>query len=230
VNTSAAGIALIKEFEGFPFGGRPYRDAVGVWTIGYGHTAGVGPRSRRITETKASELLAEDLGKTYEPAVEALPFARALNQNQFDALVSFVYNLGGGALSADTGIGRALRAHQWQRAADEMLRWNSAGGHVLAGLTRRRQAERALFLRTVTASPFGGLTAKERRWCREYDGLLAAKRAGHDTERAKQRRRALRGAMERRRKAIWHAAEAVAGGWEQLNRRVRYRALLARTA
>ena len=230
MNISATGIALIKEFEGFPFGGRPYQDPVGVWTIGYGHTAGVGPHSRRLTEREASRLLAQDLGHTYERTVEALPCAGALNQNQFDALVSFVYNLGGGAVSSDTGIGRALRARQWQRAADEMLRWNRAGGRVLAGLSRRRRAERALFLRPVSANALGALTPKERGWCREYDRLLAAKRRGRDTQQSHQRRVALRDAMERRRKAIWHAAEAVAGGWEQLHRRARYRALLARSA
>jgi lysozyme len=230
VNTSGAGIALIKEFEGFPFGGRPYRDAVGVWTTGYGHTAGVGPNSPRLTEREASRLLQADLDHTYERAVEALPIADDLNQNQFDALVSFVYNLGAGAISPETGIGRALRARQWRRAADEMLRWDKAGGHVLAGLSRRRRAERALFLRPVTTNPLAPLTPKERRLCREYDRLVAAKRAGRDTEQARQRRIALRAAMERRRKAIWHAAEAVIGGWERLNRRPRYRQLLARSA
>ena len=146
MNIGPKGIALIKEFEGFPFGGRPYRDPVGVWTIGYGHTEGVGPHSPRLTERQASELLERDLAQLYEPHVERLPIARHLNQNQFDALVSFVYNLGPGAVASDTGIGRALRAQQWRRAADEMLRWNQAGGQVLAGLTRRRRAERELFL------------------------------------------------------------------------------------
>ena len=114
MNIGPKGIALIKEFEGFPFGGRPYRDPVGVWTIGYGHTEGVGPHSPRLTERQASELLERDLAQRYEPHVERLPIARALNQHQFDALVSFVFNLGPGAIAADTGIGRALRARQWQ--------------------------------------------------------------------------------------------------------------------
>ena len=124
-----------------------------MWTIGYGHTQGVGPHSPRLTERQASELLERDLAHRYEPHVERLPIARSLNQHQFDALVSFVYNLGPGAIAADTGIGRALRARQWQRAADEMLRWDKAGGQVLAGLTRRRKAERALFLKPATARP-----------------------------------------------------------------------------
>lgn len=230
MNTSRAGIALIKEFEGFPFGGRPYQDSVGVWTIGYGHTAGVGPHSRRLTEREAAQLLDQDLQHTYERAVEALPMADELNRNQADALVAFVYNVGPGAISAETGIGRALRARQWQRAADEMLRWDEAGGRVLAGLTRRRRAERALFLRPVTASQLEGLTPSERRWCREYDRLVAAKRAGRDSPAARERRRALRATMVRQRKAIWHAAETLGGGWAHLSRGARYRALRARTA
>jgi hypothetical protein len=155
--------------------------------------------------------------------------AGALNQHQFDALVSFVYNLGPGAIAPGTGIGRALRARAWRRAADEMLRWNRAGGRVLAGLTRRREAERALFLRPVDTDPLAGLTARERGWCEEYDRLRAAQRGGADTEADAQRRVQLRAAMRRRRKAIWHAAEAVSDGWERSARRARYRALRART-
>jgi len=229
MNTGAAGIALIKEFEGFPFGGRPYRDPVGVWTIGYGHTEGVGPHSPRLTERQASELLERDLRQKYEPHIERLPFAKLLNQNQFDALVSFVYNLGPVAIAAGTGIGRALRAHEWRRAADEMLRWNIAGGQVFAGLTRRREAERKLFLKPSTVRPYAHMTRQERRWCREYDELLEQKRAGRDTPAGQQRRSVLRRAMERRRKAIWRAAESVAGGWKLAHRRLRYRALRART-
>jgi lysozyme len=230
MNTGSGGIALIKEFEGFPFGGRPYFDQLGgVWTIGYGHTEGVGRHSPRLTERQASELLERDLAKRYEGAVEALPTAHLLNQNQFDALVVFVYNVGGGALAADTGIGRALRARQWHRAGDEMLRWNRAKGHVVEGLTRRRRAERKLFLTPSTARPLAALTKRERSWCREYDQLVARKHAGEDTPAGRERRGVLRRAMRRRRKAIWRAAEAVAGGWKLANRRVRYRALRART-
>jgi lysozyme len=229
MNTSPAGIALMKEFEGFPFGGRPYRDPVGVWTIGYGHTEGVGPNSPRLTERQASELLERDLQQLYEPHVERLPTASFLNRNQFDALVSFVYNLGPGAIGPSTGIGRALRAKDWHRAADEMLRWNQAGGKVLAGLTRRRKAERALFLKPAASDPLAGLTRRERRWCKEYDRLVAIKRAGQDTAEARGRRLVLRRVMRRRRKAIWRTAEAVAGGWRRANRHRRYRALRART-
>jgi lysozyme len=229
VRTSPAGIALIKEFEGFPYGGRPYKDPIGVWTIGYGHTAGVGPHTPRITEREASRLLEQDIRRHYEPALEAIPTSEAMTQNMFDAIIVFIYNCGIGAISSSTGIGRALRARQWRRAADELLRWDHADGRKLPGLTRRRQAERALFLRPDTNQGLTALTATERRLCREYDRLLAAKRAGRDTDQARQRRVALRAAMERRRKAIWHAAEAAVGGWQLRNRRVRYQALLARS-
>lgn len=226
---SAVGIALIKEFEGFPNGGRPYLDPVGIWTIGYGHTEGVGPNSRRITEREASELLERDIGDKYGPHVRRLPTSAALNQNQFDALVSFIYNLGPGSISADTGIGAALRKKQWKRAADEMLRWNKANGRELPGLTRRRKAERALFLRPVAEDPLAALTPRERRWCEEYDRLLEFKRSGHDSAERRRRRVVLRRYIERQRKAIWRAAESTLHGWEMADRRARYRQLRART-
>lgn len=144
-NVSPAGVALIKEFEGFPYGGRPYRDAVGVWTIGYGHTEHVGPNSKPLSEREASALLLSDLNKEYAPYVRALKLP--LNQNQFDALVSFVYNVGPGGVEPTTQVGKALRAHNWQSAADHLLDWDKAAGRTLAGLTRRRQAERKLFLK-----------------------------------------------------------------------------------
>ena len=177
MNTGSGGIALIKEFEGFPFGGRPYFDRLGgVWTIGYGHTEGVGPHSPRLTERQASELLERDLAKRYEGAVEALPIAHLLNQNQFDALVVFVYNVGGGALSAGTGIGSgaARAAVAPGRRRDAALEQGAGYGQPVEGLTRRRKAERKLFLTPATARPLAALTKRERSWCREYDQLARA--------------------------------------------------------
>lgn len=139
---SARGVQLIADFEGFV--PHPYRDAVGVWTIGYGHTKGVGPHSRLVTKTEAKRLLRAEINESYAPHVAALRLP--LKQHMFDALVSFVYNLGPGAIGPDTGVGRELRAHHWNKAADHLLDWDKAGGHTLAGLTRRRQAERRMFL------------------------------------------------------------------------------------
>ncbi|MGI9100417.1 MAG: lysozyme [Solirubrobacteraceae bacterium] len=143
VGVSTACVELVKSFEGFR--SAPYTDAVGVWTIGYGHTAGVGPRSRPLTEPEAAALLERDLDQSYFPAVKKLPTFAAMAQHQVDALTSFVYNLGPGAIAADTGIGKALRSMQWVTAADEMLKWDKAGGRRLEGLTRRRRMERTLF-------------------------------------------------------------------------------------
>ena len=174
MKVSIAGVTLIKEFEGFPHGGRPYKDLVGVWTIGYGHTEGVGPNSALLSEPQASELLRKDLDRRYAPPVVDLGVG--FNQHQFDAIVSFVYNCGPGAISTSTRVGRALRAEDWPTAADALLAWDKAGGVAIAGLTRRRRAERAMFLTAGDAltadDPLEGYTESEQRWIREYDRLL----------------------------------------------------------
>ena len=146
MKTSQAGIDLIKSFEGFR--SAPYRDAVGIPTIGYGMT--IYPDGRKvtmsdkpITEAQAVEGLRNLLGR-YEQAVERYAQIK-LCQHQFDALVSFAYNVGNEALRTST-LMRYLNQGDLTSAANQMLRWNRAGGRVLAGLTRRRQAERAMFL------------------------------------------------------------------------------------
>lgn len=138
-------VALVKHFEGFR--SRPYTDAVGVWTIGYGHTRGVGPHSRALTEHQAAQLLRRDLDRNYFPAVRALPTFEHLTQRQVDALVDFVYNVGPDGIATSSHVGFALRARQWHLAANHLLDWDMAGGHHLLGLTRRRRAERRMFLR-----------------------------------------------------------------------------------
>ena len=142
---SDKGIALIKQFEGCKL--TAYQDSVGVWTIGYGWTKPVDGKPIRAGMTIKQET-AERLLKTglvsYENDVSRL-FKVDLTQGQFDALVSFTYNLGARSLSTSTLL-RKLNAGDCAGAADEFLRWNKAGGKVLNGLTRRREAERALFL------------------------------------------------------------------------------------
>ncbi|NJO39831.1 MAG: lysozyme [Cyanobacteria bacterium CRU_2_1] len=138
---SAKGLRLLKSFEGLEL--EAYIDAVGVWTIGYGTTTGVTP-GMRITEAQAEEFLKRDLMK-FENAVSKLVKV-SLNDDQFSALVTFVYNVGDGAF-ADSTLLRLLNRRDYQGAADQLLRWNKGNGGVeLAGLTRRRKAERALFL------------------------------------------------------------------------------------
>ena len=145
MQTSDKGIALIKEFEGCKL--TAYQDSVGVWTIGYGWTQPVDGKPIRAGMTIKQET-AERLRKTglvsYESDVSRMVKV-GLTQGQFDALVSFTYNLGARSLSTSTLL-RKLNAGDYAGAADEFLRWNKAGGKVLNGLTRRREAERALFL------------------------------------------------------------------------------------
>ncbi|EOZ7504982.1 lysozyme [Enterobacter hormaechei] len=145
MQTSDKGIALIKEFEGCKL--TAYQDSVGVWTIGYGWTQPVDgkpiPAGMTIKQETAERLLKTGL-ISYESDVSRLVKV-GLTQGQFDALVSFTYNLGARSLSTSTLL-RKLNAGDYAGAADEFLRWNKAGGKVLSGLTRRREAERALFL------------------------------------------------------------------------------------
>lgn len=145
MQTSDKGIAMIKQFEGCKL--TAYQDSVGVWTIGYGWTQPVDGKPIRAGMTIKQET-AERLLKTglvsYESDVSRLVKVNLI-QGQFDALVSFTYNLGARSLSTSTLL-RKLNAGDYSGAADEFLRWNKAGGKVLNGLIRRREAERALFL------------------------------------------------------------------------------------
>ena len=142
---SDKGIALIKQFEGCKL--TAYQDSVGVWTIGYGWTHPVDGKPIRAGMTIKQET-AERLLKTglvsYESDVSRLVKV-GLTQGQFDALVSFAYNVGSRALSTSTLL-KKLNAGDIKGAADEFLRWNKSGGKVMPGLTNRRKAERALFL------------------------------------------------------------------------------------
>lgn len=139
MHTSQKGLDLIKSFEGLRLSA--YKDVVGVVTIGYGTTSGV-KMGDTITKERAEELLREDVAR-FEAQVLRLVKV-PLTQGQHDALVSFVYNLGAGNLSNSTLL-RLLNAGDYAGAAAQFDRWNKAGGKVLAGLVRRRAAERALF-------------------------------------------------------------------------------------
>lgn len=141
VGISQRGIDLIKEFEGFR--SSAYKCPAGVWTIGYGHTAGVKP-GMKVTREQGEAMLRKDL-KIYERHVaEALGNART-SQGQWDALVSFCYNAGPGNLRKSS----MLRLHKQGRflsAAQAFMAWTKGGGRVLPGLVRRRKAEKALYL------------------------------------------------------------------------------------
>lgn len=148
MKTSARGIELIKQFEGLEL--EAYQDIAGIWTIGYGHTGPDVEPGMRISEKEAEALLRRDLTPR-ENAVDNLTSV-PLNQNEFDALVSFVYNVGIQAYRGSTAR-RRLNKKDRMGAADALTWWNKAtvGGVLreVQGLTRRRAAERALFLTPV---------------------------------------------------------------------------------
>ena len=140
MKTNAAGISLIKQFEGVRL--TAYQDMVGVWTIGYGHTGPEVKKGLSITQQQADQLLAADL-QTFETGV-GKAVTVPLNANQFSALVSFSYNLGLANLQSSTLL-RLLNQGDYAGAAAQFPRWDRAGGQIVAGLRRRRQAEQALF-------------------------------------------------------------------------------------
>ena len=137
MRTSSKGVSLIKSFEGCRL--KAYKCPAGVWTIGYGHTAGV-KEGDTITQAQADEYLRNDLAK-YEKAVLNYYGIYHFNQNQFDALVSFTYNCGVGNLKNLTQSGKRTLA----QISVKLLLYNKAGGVVLRGLQRRRTAEKELF-------------------------------------------------------------------------------------
>ena len=139
LNTSAEGLALIKKFEGCEL--EAYQCSAGVWTIGYGHTKDV-VQGMTISKEEAEQMLIDELHE-YESYINEYVTA-ALSQNQFDALVSWVYNLGPANLKASTML-KVLNAKEYEDVPAQMKRWNKAGGKVLEGLIRRREAEACLF-------------------------------------------------------------------------------------
>lgn len=154
--TSQAGINLIKGFEGLSL--TAYKDAVGVWTIGYGHTgdgavnSGTSDKPKvtpiyageTITQKQADMFLISDISVAETEVNKANE--TSLNQNQFDALVSFCYNVGVGAYQASTLL-RLVNESLFRDAADQFGLWVTDGdGHTIEGLVNRRRAEKALFL------------------------------------------------------------------------------------
>lgn len=137
--TSEKGINLIKQFEGCKL--TAYLCPAGVWTIGYGHTEGVN-KGDKITQDKAEELLKQDLSK-FEDALNSYGFA--ISQNQFDALISFMFNIGIQAFRTSTMF-KYLRKNWYAAAAEQFNKWIYANHKPSKGLERRRDAERALFV------------------------------------------------------------------------------------
>ena len=149
--TGPNGLALIKSFEGFV--GTPYKDSVGIPTIGYGATFYPGGKKvtmqdQAINESQATQLLESMLGQ-FEQYVDSFCID-SINQNQFDALVSFCYNLGPASLKSSTLLKKVNINPNDPTIKDEFGKWVMAGGHPLPGLVRRRAAEAELYFTPVT--------------------------------------------------------------------------------
>tara|TARA_R110000803_G_scaffold23207_3_gene57135 strand:+ start:947 stop:1390 length:444 start_codon:yes stop_codon:yes gene_type:complete len=136
---SDEGIALIKKYEGCEL--KAYLCPAGVWTIGYGHTKNV-KEHMEITLEKADEMLEEEMLE-YENYIQDLVTV-PLEQNQFDSLCSWVYNLGPTNLRESTLL-KVLNNSEYMLVSKQIRRWNKAGGKVLKGLVKRREAEALLF-------------------------------------------------------------------------------------
>jgi lysozyme len=138
------GLALIKRFEGF--GAKAYRDAVGVWTIGYGHTSMAGePKvapGMVVSEEEATAILTRDVDLFARGVADVV--TAQISDAQFSALVSFAYNVGLGNFRSSSVL-RAVNARDFNAVPRRLQMWNKAGGRVLPGLVKRRAAEGALF-------------------------------------------------------------------------------------
>ena len=137
---SAAGIELLKQFEGCRL--TAYQDSVGVWTIGFGTTTGV-KEGQTISQIKAEEYLRFDLAIFEKAVTESLKVP--VNQNQFDALCAFAYNVGINALKNSTLLKKVNKNPNDPTIRAEFLKWNKANGRALKGLTNRRIAEANLY-------------------------------------------------------------------------------------
>jgi len=144
--TSQEGLNLMHQFEGFK--SAPYQDVKGVWTIGYGSTyladgSPVTANTPSVTKEQADELMKYKLAKEFEPAVKKV--RAPITQSMFDGMVCLCYNIGTGAFSKSSVKSKTDTA-DYNGAAEAFLMWNKSGGVVYAGLTRRREAEKALYL------------------------------------------------------------------------------------
>ena len=137
---SAAGLAMTKQLEGLQL--TAYQDQAGRWTVGYGHAGPDVHAGLTITQAQAEQLLESDLAAAVACVNRAV--TSGINQNQFDALVDFVFNLGCGSLLSSTLL-RFVNAGDFTSAAPQFLLWDHAGGVVVPGLLQRRMAELQLF-------------------------------------------------------------------------------------
>lgn len=196
MKTSRAGIELIARFEGFR--ARPYKIGSDPWTIGYGETRGVGPNTPPVTERAAKQQLIKRVNRDFAPAVDAAAkrWNLRLNQNQFDALVSFVYNLGTGVLTPGAPTGESIRkaladGGKPAAVAAALALYIMPGTQFERGLRTRRRLEAQLYEKPVEHP-------KLVRWRAE----LAALRARYARDADKTRRAAMRKRIGELKRAI----------------------------
>ncbi len=222
---SATAIDWIRREEGFF--ARPSRNLVGQLAIGHGHTYGVHADTRAVTEAEADALLRADLIESYGPAVDARGLH--LNQNQFDAVCSFVYQMGVGVLSPSGTFGSYVQVSDWNGAANALLLYDTVDQHVVPALTIRRTMERALLLAPVAPVPgrLDVLNRMERQAVDSYQRELGDPK--RDATSLAQRRDQL-GVLRRH---VWLAAvrgqepdgTSTASGWGLEQRAQRYEVL-----
>ena len=139
-------INTIKHHEGFVR--KPYQDPIGLWTVGVGHLIGDGKKlpkewNKEFTDEEVDNILCEDLER-FEIGIQRLTKV-SLTQSQFDALVSFSFNVGLGNFQSST-LRSKLNRGDYEGASNEFPKWRKAGGKILKGLVKRRADERNLFL------------------------------------------------------------------------------------
>jgi lysozyme len=146
MNVSEKCIKMIKHHEGFVR--KPYQDPIGLWTVGVGHLIGDGKKlpkewDKEFTDEEVDNILCEDLER-FEIGIQRLTKV-SLTQGQFDALVSFSFNVGLGNYQSST-LRTKLNRGDYEGASNEFWKWRRAGGKILKGLVKRRADEKALFL------------------------------------------------------------------------------------
>lgn len=226
---SEAGLELISLWEGLRLTAYPDLLAGGILTIGFGHTGPDVQRGLMISRVRAFELLREDTSGAARQVGELVH--RPLNQSQFDALVSLVFNAGSAPLLGT--LGRLLNQGDFAGAAAEFGKWvkSRKNGQLVTvqGLVNRRAAEEAMFKGELTVhNPLAVLNRNETDWVSHYDALVGAGQAG--SPEAKE----FREKMRRQRKLIWRLAQPAAkggdgNGWHFRHRVERYRLLQTRT-
>lgn len=177
MNINQATVDLVKEFEGFR--AKAYKCPAGIWTIGYGTTAaagvGITPKDgMTISQSDAEAYLQAALDKFADQIAPSISVA--ISDNEFGAFVSLAYNIGPGAFKKSSAL-RLFNAGDKEGAAKAILMWNKAGGKVLKGLTRRREAERKLFLTPVDGK-FEGRTSVAQSTTMQASAVQIASGAG----------------------------------------------------